>query len=148
MDGSLYRWCMPTPLVEASRLFNDVAKHAQDLRYGTPEQQRAYANPRNAVEGENGYVKTGDFEGLGEPSRRPVRGLAAQTFLCGFLTAASSLRNIRNWLREAPPGPDGRLRRPKEKQPVIATEEPAEAACGHAWPPRHLDCPGAIGQES
>ena len=94
----------------------DGAKFAQDLQYGTDEQQAAYRSLRQAVEGQNSYIKDGSREGLADPTRRRVRGIAAQTLLSGFLLAANNLRAIRSWLARAVRDNDGVLKARKRRR--------------------------------
>ena len=60
------------------------AKFFQCLPLGTPEHGKVYATLRNAVEGMNGFLKDSAFEGIADPQRRRVRGVAAQSVLVAF----------------------------------------------------------------
>jgi len=71
------------------------ARHRQELAFGTEEWARVYATCRNTIEGWNGYVKDAAHEDLAAPSRRRVRGIAAQSVFCAFLLMAANLRKIR-----------------------------------------------------
>ena len=71
------------------------ARHRQELAFGTEEWARVYATCRNTIEGWNGYVKDAAHEDLAAPSRRRVRGIAAQSIFCAFLLMAANLRKIR-----------------------------------------------------
>jgi hypothetical protein len=70
------------------------ARFRQDLAFGSEQWQETYAAYRNTIEGFNGYVKDGAHEALADPSRRRVRGTAAQTLFVGFLTLAANIRKI------------------------------------------------------
>ena len=70
------------------------ARHRQELAFGTEEWARTYATCRNTIEGWNGYVKDAAHEDLAAPSRRRVRGIAAQSVFCAFLLMAANLRKI------------------------------------------------------
>ena len=71
------------------------ARHRQSLPFGTEEWARRYATLRNTIEGTNGYLKDPAHEALGQPGRRRVRGIAAQSIFCAFLVTAANLRKIR-----------------------------------------------------
>jgi len=71
------------------------ARHRQELAFGTEEWARVYATCRNTIEGWNGYVKDAAHEDLAAPSRRRVRGIAAQSVFCTFLLMAANIRKIR-----------------------------------------------------
>jgi hypothetical protein len=70
------------------------ARHRQDLAFGSPEHARVYATYRNTIEGTNGYVKDAAHEALGQPGRRRVRGIAAQSLFVGLLLMAANFRKI------------------------------------------------------
>jgi len=70
------------------------ARHRQDLAFGSPEWARTYATYRNTIEGTNGYVKDAAHEALGQPGRRRVRGIAAQSLFVGVLLMAANFRKI------------------------------------------------------
>ena len=70
------------------------ARHRQDLAFGSPEWARTYATYRNTIEGTNGYVKDAAHEALGQPGRRRVRGIAAQSLFVGLLLMAANFRKI------------------------------------------------------
>jgi len=74
------------------------AKLSQTLVFGSPEHQRVYATLRNSIEGMNGYVKDGAREALGDPARRRIRGVAAQSVLVVFQLMAANLRKINGYL--------------------------------------------------
>jgi hypothetical protein len=70
------------------------ARYRQDLAFGSEEWQATYAAYRNTIEGLNGYMKDGAHEALADPSRRRVRGIAAQSVFVAFLVMAANLRKI------------------------------------------------------
>jgi hypothetical protein len=71
------------------------ARYRQELAFGTERWARVYATCRNTIEGWNGFVKDPAHEGLAAPSRRRVRGIAAQSVFCAFLLMAANIRKIR-----------------------------------------------------
>jgi hypothetical protein len=70
------------------------ARHRQDLAFGSPEWGRTCTTYRNTIEGTNGYVKDTAHEALGQPGRRRVRGIAAQSLFVGLLLMAANFRKI------------------------------------------------------
>ena len=76
------------------------AKFFQSLPLGTPEHQAAYAAMRNDVEGMNGFLKDSAYEGMADPQRRRVRGVAAQSVLVAFQIVAGNLRKIDSFLEK------------------------------------------------
>jgi hypothetical protein len=70
------------------------ARHRQDLAFGSPEHARVYATYRNTIEGTNGYLKDAAHGALGQPGRRRVRGIAAQSLFVGLLLMAANFRKI------------------------------------------------------
>ena len=98
----------------------DGAKLAQELHYGSPKHRDAYARLRNSNEGMNGFVKDTAYEGLGEPGRRRVRGMAAQTVLAAFMLAAANIRTYQIALAQAEA--EGTVRRrPRRKKTLVPT---------------------------
>ena len=91
------------------------AKFSQDLPFGTPEHKRTFGPLRNSVEGTNGSLKDGGHEGMADPQRRRIRGVAAQTILVAFQVLAGNLRRIDGFLNrmaaEETSGPRRRSRR-------------------------------------
>ena len=73
------------------------ARYRQDLPYGSPAWHARYATLRNTIEGLNGYAKDPAHEALAQPSRRRVRGIAAQSIFTALLLMAASIRKIRAW---------------------------------------------------
>jgi hypothetical protein len=71
------------------------ARHRQELAYGDDKWRSAYATYRNTTEGANGFLKDSAHEALASPDRRRVRGIAAQSLLCGILVMAGNIRKIR-----------------------------------------------------
>ncbi len=76
------------------------AKFSQPIPFGTPEHREVYGTLRNAVEGMNGFLKDSAFEGIGDPQRRRVRGVAAQSVLVAFQILAGNLRKIDSFLKK------------------------------------------------
>jgi hypothetical protein len=73
------------------------ARYRQDLPYGTPSWHARYATLRNTIEGLNGYAKDPAHQALGQPGRRRVRGIAAQSIFTALLLIAANIRKIRAW---------------------------------------------------
>jgi hypothetical protein len=73
------------------------ARYRQDLPYGSPAWHERYAALRNTIEGLNGYAKDPAHEALGQPGRRRIRGIAAQSVLTALLLTAANIRKIRAW---------------------------------------------------
>ncbi len=85
------------------------AKYRQDIQYGTEEWHEVYATARNTIEGFNGFIKDGAHEALADPTRRRMRGRAAQHLLTALLVMAANVRKIRAFM-------EGLKATPKEKQ--------------------------------
>jgi hypothetical protein len=62
-----------------------------------------YSTLRNTIEGTNGVLKNGCYEGLGDSRRRPTRGIAAATLFSAVLIWAANLRRIYNFFAQAEP---------------------------------------------
>ncbi len=77
------------------------ARYRQDLPYGSPAWQARYATLRNTIEGLNGFAKDPAHEALGQPARRRVRGIAAQSLFTALLLTAANIRKIRAWRAQA-----------------------------------------------
>ncbi len=88
-----------------------AAKYAQDLVYESPEWQAMYRTLRNVVEGKNALLKDGNGPSIGDPTRRRMRGMAAQALLVAVGIVAENLRRIQVFLAEASAAKDGVLRR-------------------------------------
>ena len=73
------------------------ARYRQDLPYGSPAWQARYATLRNTIEGLNGYAKDPAHQALGQPGRRRVRGIAAQSVFTALLLTVANIRKIRAW---------------------------------------------------
>jgi hypothetical protein len=71
-----------------------------------------YATARNTIEGFNGFVKDGAHEALADPTRRRLRGRAAQHVLTALLIMAANVRKIRAFM-------EGLKATPKEKQQKV-----------------------------
>jgi hypothetical protein len=76
-------------------------KHAQSLVYGTPEHAALYRLLRSSNEGIHGQFKDGAKEAVADPSRRLVRGKAAQTLLVAFQLFAFNVRKITWFMDES-----------------------------------------------
>jgi hypothetical protein len=86
--------CTQTAITIAPRT---GARYRQDLPYGTPAWHARYATLRNTIEGLNGYAKDPAHQALGQPGRRRVRGIAAQSLFTALLLIAANIRKIRAW---------------------------------------------------
>ena len=73
------------------------ARYRQDLPYASPAWRTRYATLRNTIEGLNGYAKDPAHQALGQPGRRRVRGIAAQSVFTALLLMAANIRKIRAW---------------------------------------------------
>lgn len=93
-------------------------KFGQKLAHGSPEWHSTYGLMRSTVEGFNGFIKDSAYEGLGDPTRRRARGLAAQSILCSFLVFRANLRKIRSFFEHAEERPDGTFVLPPSKKRI------------------------------
>src|SRR5664280_2758331 len=93
------------------------AKFAQPLLYGSDEWQAAYATLRSTNEGMNGFLKDGAREALGDPQRRRIRGVAAQSVFVALLLCAANLRKIDRFLIQAAAEAAGTVRRRPRLRP-------------------------------
>jgi hypothetical protein len=91
------------------------ARYRQDLPYGSPAWHARYATLRNTIEGLNGYAKDPAHQALGQPGRRRVRGLAAQTLFTALLLTAANIRKIRTWRALTPSDQAGITRRARRR---------------------------------
>lgn len=94
------------------------ANFAQSLPFATPEHRAAYSSMRNAIEGMNGFLKDGAFEGMADPLRRRVRGVAAQSVLVALQVLSANLRKIESFLEraeEVATGSEPRRQRPRRR---------------------------------
>lgn len=125
------------------------AKYRQDIQYGTPKWHEMYATTRNTIEGFNGYVKDGAHEAPADPTRRRLRGRAAQHFLAALLVMAANIRKILTFTDERGNTPERtarmaqcRLRRKRESiidyLPVLARPPGPEIPIA-SWIHPHLD---------
>jgi hypothetical protein len=73
------------------------ARYRQDLPYATPAWHTTYATLRNTIEGLNSYAKDPAHQALGQPARRRIRGIAAQSLFTALLLTATNIRKIRAW---------------------------------------------------
>jgi hypothetical protein len=87
------------------------AKFVQPLLYGSEEWKAAFATLRSTNEGMNGYLKDGAREALGDPQRRRIRGVAAQSVFVSLLLCAANLRKIGGFLIHAAAEAAGAVRR-------------------------------------
>ena len=92
------------------------AKLLQELHYGSAEWSATYGTLCNGVEGFNGQGKDGAGSALADPSRRRIRGTAAQSLLAALVIAATNLANIHSFQRNARPDADGTLRRRRKRR--------------------------------
>jgi len=114
------------------------AKYRQELHYGSDEWARAYGTLRNTVEGMNGVAKDGAYAALGDPTRRRVRGVAAQSIFAALAFMATNLTKIQSFLRNALPDHEGVLRKPRPPRRTtrsISTFTPDVTARSGAPPP-------------
>ena len=81
------------------------AKFAQPLLHGSDEWQAAYATLRSTNEGMNGFLKDGAREALGDPERRRIRGVAAQSVFVALLLCAANLARSTGSSSKQPPRP-------------------------------------------
>jgi len=70
------------------------AKFSQELDYGLEPWHSRYSTLRNGIEGMNGYVKDGAHGALADPTRRRIRGQAAQSVFGAFILFAENIRKI------------------------------------------------------
>lgn len=92
-------------------------RFGQPHRYGTPQWKAAYSLLRNAIEGGNGHLKDGAGPAIKDPSRRRIRGIAAQSVFVALAIFAMNLDRIVSFLKRAVVGDDGTIRtRAKEAQ--------------------------------
>jgi len=96
------------------------ARYRQDLPYATPAWHARYATLRNTIEGLNGYVKDPAHQALGQPARRRVRGIAAQSLFCALLLMAANIRKIRAWRAQTTHEKAGIARRARRRRTSLA----------------------------
>jgi len=73
------------------------AKLAQEIQYGSDQWAREYAVDRGAIEAKNAYLKDGSKEALEVPTKRRLRGYAAQYLLIGLSVVTANLRRIQSF---------------------------------------------------
>ena len=74
-----------------------------------------YATTRNTIEGFNGYIKDGAHEALADPTRRRLRGRAAQHVLTALLVMAANVRKIRTFMEGLEAAPKQMLRKAQRR---------------------------------
>jgi hypothetical protein len=99
------------------------AKFAQPLLYGSDEWQATYATLRSTNEGMNGYLKDGAREALGDPQRRRIRGVAAQSVFVALQLCAANLRKIDSFLVRVAAEAAGMARRRPRRRRTRALDE-------------------------
>jgi len=99
------------------------AKLAQPLLYGSEEWRAAYATLRSTNEGMNGFLKDGAREALGDPQRRRIRGVAAQSVFVALLLCAANLRKIESFLAQRAAEAAGTARRRPRRRRTRALDE-------------------------
>jgi len=99
------------------------AKFAQPLLYGSDEWQASYATLRSTNEGMNGYLKDGARKALGDPQRRRIRGVAAQSVFVSLLLCAANLRKIDGFFIQAAVEAAGTVRRRPRRRRTRAIDE-------------------------
>lgn len=88
------------------------ARQRQGLAFADEEWLEVYPTLRNSIEGLNGFAKDTAHEGIGDPRRRRVRGIAAQSVLVAFMLLGANLRRIRSWREAARVDGEGNLSAP------------------------------------
>ena len=99
------------------------AKLAQPLLYGSEEWRAAYATRRSTNEGMNGFLKDGARGALGDPQRRRIRGVAAQSVFVALLLCAANLRKIESFLAQRAAEAAGTARRRPRRRRTRALDE-------------------------
>ena len=100
------------------------ARYRQNLPYGTPAWHARYATLRNTIEGLNGYAKDPAHEALGQPARRRVRGIAAQSVFTALLLMAANIRKIRAWRELTPDDKTAITRRARRRRTSLRDYHP------------------------
>ena len=85
-------------------------RFGQALRYGTPQWHGSYALLRNAIEGGNGHLKEASGPAIGDPGRRRIRGIAAQSVFVALGIFSLNLQRITSFLENCEVGTDGVIR--------------------------------------
>ncbi len=99
------------------------AKFDQPLLYGSEQWHAAYRTLRSTNEGMNGYLKDGAREALGDPQRRRIRGVAAQSVFVALLLLAANLRKIDRFLVDLAAAAAGTGRRRPRRRRTQALEQ-------------------------
>jgi len=99
------------------------AKFAQPLLYGSDEWHAAYATLRSTNEGVHGFAKDGAQEALGDPQRRRIHGVAAQSVFVALLLCAANLRKIDGFLVKSAAEAAGTFRRHPRRRRTRALDE-------------------------
>lgn len=114
------------------------AKFFQSIPFATEEWHRVFGALRNAVEGMNGYLKDSAFQGLANPQRRRVRGVAAQSVLVTCQIVAANWRKIDSFLQAVASVGTFRRPRPRPRRRTQSLEnrrpQPFEPTGGRAPP--------------
>jgi hypothetical protein len=92
------------------------AKYVQELQYGSLKWRAMYAMLRNTNEGLHGIAKDGAHSPLDDPTRRRIRGLAAQSIFAALALMATNLQQIESFLARAEQDHDGALRTPRRRR--------------------------------
>jgi hypothetical protein len=71
----------------------------------------------------NGFVKDGAHEALGDPSRRRIRGVAAQSVFVAFLLFAANVRKIEAFIQQEEAIGEGTVRRLPRRRPTRSIED-------------------------
>lgn len=104
------------------------AKFAQELLHNSPEWHAMYPIQRNSNEGMNGFIKDGAREAVGDPERRRIRGVAAQSVLVAFQLFAANVRKIDKFLtKKAAEAQKVRKLPSRRRTKSLATWEPQQA---------------------
>ena len=96
-----------------------IKKHVklmQPLAYGTEHWASYYGTGRNIIESFNAFLKDEGKQAFGIPSRRRIRGYAAQALISSVLVAAANLRKVHEFLQNvARKSENGRKKRVKRR---------------------------------
>jgi hypothetical protein len=83
---------------------------------GREEWAATYHTLRNTIEGINGVAKDGAYAALGDPRRRRIRGVAAQSVFAALLLMATNVKAIQSVLQRAVSDTAGVPRRPRKRR--------------------------------
>ncbi|QEE62453.1 hypothetical protein FVA74_13380 [Salinibacterium sp. dk2585] len=98
-----------------------AAKFIQEVPYGSPEWSKVYATDRNTIEGQNGFLKDGSNEAIGDGTRRRIRGYAGQYLLIAVLVVTGNLRKLQAFRDEMLEGSEDH-RRVRQERKLAARE--------------------------